>query len=82
MINSTGNPGMATAGAGDVLAGLIGGLWGQGMNNFESAYSGVHIHGYAGDLAKKEYGEKSLLATDIEQFLPRAITEIEGVNIS
>ncbi len=76
-INSTGNPGMATAGAGDVLAGLIGGLWAQGMNRTEAAFAGVFIHGYAGDLAKKQYGERSILATDIQQFLPKALFNIE-----
>jgi len=79
-INSTGNPGMASAGMGDVLAGLIGGLWGQGMNRTEAAYSGVFIHGYAGDLAKKKYGEKSLLAMDVQNFLPQSILEIENLN--
>ena len=76
-INSTGNPGMATAGAGDVLAGLIGGLWAQGMNRTEAAYTGVFLHGYAGDIAKEKYGEKSLLATDILNLLPESILQIE-----
>lgn len=78
-INSTGNPGMATAGSGDVLSGLIGGLWAQGMSRIAAAYSGVFIHGKAGDLAKRQYGEKSLMATDIQQLLPQSILEIESV---
>jgi NAD(P)H-hydrate epimerase len=77
IINSTGNPGMATAGSGDVLAGLIGGLWAQGMQRYEAAYAGVFIHGYAGDLAKVKYGERSLLATDIQELLPEALRQIE-----
>ena len=77
-INSTGNPGMASAGMGDVLAGLIGGLWAQGMNKTEAAYAGVYLHGYAGDLAKNKYGEKSLLAMDVQDFLPKSILEIES----
>ncbi len=80
-INSTGNPGMASAGMGDILAGLIGGLWAQGMNRTEAAYVGVYLHGYAGDLAKNKYGERSLLAMDVQDFLPKSILEIEG-NIS
>lgn len=79
-INSTGNPGMASAGMGDVLAGLIGGLWVQGMDRTEAAYAGVYLHGYAGDLAKKKYGEKSLLAMDLKDFLPKSIIEIEDSN--
>jgi NAD(P)H-hydrate epimerase len=77
-INSTGNPGMASAGMGDVLAGLIGGLWAQGMNRTEAAYAGVYLHGYAGDMAKNKYGEKSLLAMDVQGFLPKSILEIES----
>ncbi len=77
-INSTGNPGMASAGMGDVLAGLIGGLWAQGMNRTEAAYVGVYLHGYAGDMAKNKYGEKSLLAMDVQGFLPKSILEIES----
>ena len=77
-INSTGNPGMASAGMGDVLAGLIGGLWAQGMKRTEAAYVGVYLHGRAGDLAKNKYGEKSLLAMDVQDFLPKSILEIEG----
>ncbi|MBI5217204.1 MAG: NAD(P)H-hydrate dehydratase [Ignavibacteriae bacterium] len=76
-INSTGNPGMATAGSGDVLAGLIAGLWGQGMTSDEAAWCGVFLHGKAGDLAKVKYGEKSLLATDIKTFVPEAIRHVE-----
>lgn len=76
-INTTGNPGMATAGMGDVLAGLIGGLWAQGMNRTDAAYSGVFLHGYAGDLANQKFGEKSLLAEDVEELIPLSFLEIE-----
>lgn len=76
-INSTGNPGMASAGMGDILAGLIGGLWSQGMDRTDAAYSGVYLHGRAGDLAKNKFGEKSLLAMDVQDFLPQSILEIE-----
>jgi NAD(P)H-hydrate epimerase len=77
-INSTGNPGMATAGSGDVLSGIIGGLWAQGMEDVPAAYSGVFIHGHAGDLAKKEYGERGLMATDIQNLISQSIIEIES----
>ncbi|MBI4547896.1 MAG: NAD(P)H-hydrate dehydratase [Ignavibacteriae bacterium] len=76
-INSTGNPGMATAGSGDVLAGLIGGLWAQGMTRTDAAYAGVFIHGLAGDMARDTYGEKSLMAMDIQSYLPEAIQRVE-----
>ncbi|MBI5476333.1 MAG: NAD(P)H-hydrate dehydratase [Ignavibacteriales bacterium] len=79
-INSTGNPGMASAGMGDVLSGLIAGLWGQGMSACEAAYSGVFIHGFAGDLAKLKYGEKSIMALDVQSFIPQSILQIESSN--
>ncbi|MCM8786334.1 MAG: NAD(P)H-hydrate dehydratase [Candidatus Omnitrophica bacterium] len=69
-INLTGNPGMATAGTGDVLAGIIGGILSQGEDKFISAKYGVFIHGLAGDLAKKEKGEISLIASDIIEKIP------------
>ncbi|TAK63426.1 MAG: NAD(P)H-hydrate dehydratase [Bacteroidetes bacterium] len=76
-INSTGNPGMATAGSGDVLTGIIAGLWGQGMVPCQAAAVGVYLHGRAGDIAKEKFGEKSLLAMDIQQFLKEAMREVE-----
>lgn len=77
-VNTTGNPGMATAGAGDVLAGLIGGLWAQGMTGSSAAYAGVYIHGLAGDIARDAYGEKSMMATDIQAAIPRAFLNLEA----
>ena len=70
--NKTGNPGMATGGSGDVLAGIIGALIGQKMTPWDAACLGVEIHGRAGDIAAKEVGQVSLMATDILDALPRA----------
>lgn len=77
-LNSTGNPGMATAGAGDVLAGIVAGLWAQGMKTEDATYCGVYLHGLCGDLAKAKYGERSLLAMDLIDFLPEAFRAIEA----
>ena len=71
--NNTGNPGMATAGSGDVLTGIITGLMAQGLNNFETAKLGVYLHGLAGDLAAKDKTQGCLIASDIIEYLPKAI---------
>ena len=71
-INQTGNPGMATAGSGDVLTGVITALLGQGLTGFNAAVLGVYIHGLAGDIAAEKLGQISLIATDIAQALPDA----------
>lgn len=64
-INDTGNSGMATAGTGDVLTGIIAGLLAMGMDQFEAAALGVYIHGRAGDEAKKKTGEYAMVAGDV-----------------
>ena len=70
--NPTGNPGMATAGSGDVLTGIISAFLAQGLPPFEAAASGVYMHGYAGDLASRAKGQVSLIAGDIIEYLPQA----------
>ncbi|WP_420385651.1 NAD(P)H-hydrate dehydratase [Roseivirga sp.] len=67
--NTTGNPGMATAGSGDVLAGVITGLLAQGLSPVDAALLGVYIHGEAGDIAEKTIGETSLMASDLLNFI-------------
>lgn len=76
VINPTGNPGMATAGAGDVLTGMIGAFLGQGLRPFEAAYLGVYLHGLAGDIAASSKGEHSMIATDIISSIPEAFKDL------
>jgi len=77
ILNSTGNPGMATAGTGDVLSGIIAGLWAQGMSDIEAAWAGVYLHGLSGDTIAKKIGERSLVAGDLIEYLPAAMQNIE-----
>ena len=78
--NTTGNSGMATAGSGDVLAGIIGGLLAQGKSGAlsltEAAALGAYLHGKAGDIGAAKLGEHSLMASDIIENIPFAITNI------
>ena len=71
-VNETGNPGMGTGGAGDVLTGIITALIAQKMEPFDAAVLGVALHGLAGDLAAEAKGEISMTAGDIIEFLPEA----------
>ena len=74
--NTTGNPGMATGGSGDVLTGIIAAFLGQGLDAFAACQLGVYIHGKAGDLAALKYGEISMIASDILDCLPKAIQKL------
>jgi NAD(P)H-hydrate epimerase len=76
--NHTGNPGMASGGTGDVLTGLIAALAGQRLEPFAAAQLGVYLHGLAGDLARDELGEVSLIATDLLAYLPGAFQALAG----
>jgi len=75
-INITGNPGMASAGCGDVLTGILASFLASGMDSFKAARLAVYIHGLSGDIAAKEKGEISLRATDLLKFLPKAFKKI------
>lgn len=75
--NPTGNPGMATAGAGDVLAGMIAAMLARGDRPLAAASRAVYLHGRAGDLARDRFGEESLIASDITAALPDAIRELQ-----
>lgn len=77
-VNTTGNPGMATGGSGDVLSGVIGAFMGQGMSPEDAAVAGVYIHGLAGDMATKKYGEYGLIAGDIAEYIGYAIKDLQG----
>jgi len=77
-VNTTGNPGMATAGAGDVLTGVTTALMGQGLSSFDAMVLGVYVHGLAGDIAAGRLGQISLMATDIIDALPEAFKKTNG----
>jgi hydroxyethylthiazole kinase-like uncharacterized protein yjeF len=75
-VNSTGNPGMATGGTGDILTGMVAGLIAQHPKHaLEATALAVYLHGLAGDLAVASVGENSLVATDLLRFLPEAFAQ-------
>ena len=76
--NSTGNPGMATGGTGDILTGIITALVCQGLSPFDAAVLGAHVHGKAGDLAAAELGQVSMIASDLLRHLPQAFQDSGG----
>jgi ADP-dependent NAD(P)H-hydrate dehydratase / NAD(P)H-hydrate epimerase len=76
--NSTGNPGMATGGSGDVLAGILTGLMAQFYSPVKAAILGVFLHGLAGDMAAVDKGKDSLIASDLIDYLPQAFKSLQG----
>src|SRR5690606_5207253 len=74
--NSTGNPGLATGGTGDVLTGMLTALLARGYSAEESAILGVYLHGLAADLGVIELGQESFLASDLISFLPNAFLKL------
>jgi NAD(P)H-hydrate epimerase len=75
-VNMTGGPALATAGTGDVLAGVIGALLAQGVEAYAAAVLGVYLHGRAGDIAEREIGPFGVVAGDLASRLPRAVAEL------
>ena len=75
--NATGNAGMATAGSGDVLTGIITGLLARGYRQREACLLGTYLHGLAGDLAVRELGEECLVASDLVNYLPQAFQRLK-----
>ena len=75
-INSTGNPGMATGGMGDLLTGIIAGLMAQGISSEKAAALGVYLHGLAGDIASEALGMPGLIASDVLKAVPEAISSL------
>ncbi len=72
------NPGLASGGTGDVLAGVIVGLLAQGLEPFDAASLGVYLHGLAGELVRKDLGDAGMIAGDLLPALPRAIKALRG----
>lgn len=80
-VNTTGNPGMATGGAGDVLTGLIASLLAQGLSPVDAAVAGTYFHGLAADALVDSLGERGITAGDILRNLPYAIAKLEKLNL-
>ena len=76
--NTTGNPGMAAGGSGDVLTGIITGLMAQGYSSMESCLLGVYVHGLAGDMALEANGYEALTAGDIISNLGKSFISLYG----
>jgi NAD(P)H-hydrate epimerase len=75
-VNPTGNPGMASGGMGDVLAGMTVALLGRGLDPFDAACTAVYLHGYTGDLLAEEMGDTGLAAMDLAERIPAAIQKL------
>lgn len=79
-VNSTGNPGMATAGSGDVLTGALGAFLARGLTGWDAACLAVFIHGDAGDRAARDLGQDSMIASDLVDRLPESLTALHEVS--
>ncbi|HRI26209.1 MAG TPA: NAD(P)H-hydrate dehydratase, partial [Ferruginibacter sp.] len=77
--NSTGNPGMATGGSGDVLTGILTGLLARGYPPLEAALLGAYLHGSAGDIAAARYSQEAMIAGDIVSCLPDACIQLSSI---
>jgi hydroxyethylthiazole kinase-like uncharacterized protein yjeF len=76
-VNTTGNPGMATGGTGDILTGMVSGMIAQNRERIvEAVIAAVHLHGLAGDVARESVGEHSMVATDLVKALPEAFRRV------
>jgi NAD(P)H-hydrate epimerase len=78
-INVACNPGLASAGTGDVLAGTIAGLLSQGLSYFDAAACGAYLHTAAADRVSRELGDAGMVASDLLQALPKVIKNIKGI---
>jgi NAD(P)H-hydrate epimerase len=82
-VNTTGNPGMATGGTGDILTGMVAGFIAQNPEHItEAVIAAVHLHGLAGDVARESMGEHSLVATDLLKALPEAFRRVRDSALS
>jgi NAD(P)H-hydrate epimerase len=77
-LNPSANPGLASAGTGDVLSGAIAGMLAQGLSPFDAACCGVHLHSAAGDVVKSELGDAGMIASDLLPVLPKVIKKLKG----
>jgi ADP-dependent NAD(P)H-hydrate dehydratase / NAD(P)H-hydrate epimerase len=81
-VNTTGNPGMATGGTGDVLTGIVAGMLAQNPGReFEAVLAAVYLHGLAGDIAREQVGEQALVATDLLRTLPEAFQRVRTESV-
>ena len=76
-ISPAANPGLASAGTGDVLGGVVAGLSAQGLNRFDAAAGGVYLHGEAGEMVRDKLGDAGMIATDLLPALPLVIKRLK-----
>ncbi len=77
-LNPSANPGLASAGTGDVLSGAIAGMLAQGLSPFDAACCGVYLHSAAGEMVKEELGDAGMVASDLLPVLPKVIKRLKG----